>query len=202
MVLIEETGEDSYFHLKVWIFHCLFPRSFYQQDHEMKNALPTSYRFSYSTQKKKMGKNTNREENKIQSQVQQFADYLQFFTPLFELFQFLLHVFCSSCFTFGLHCLTSYCNVWFKLTFWCQIHTDKQIKEIQGINNYLTKYLCVLLLHVSSTFRRLNPHSSFSLRCWALTESSFISKLLICRFAFSRVASLKFIKWGVVNAPH
>jgi hypothetical protein len=46
VVLIEETGEDSYFHLKVWIFLCLYPRSFYQQDREMKHVLPTIYRFS------------------------------------------------------------------------------------------------------------------------------------------------------------
>jgi len=46
VVLIEETDEDSYFHLKVWIFHSLSPLSFYQQDHEMKHALPKIYRFN------------------------------------------------------------------------------------------------------------------------------------------------------------
>lgn len=80
-----------------------------------------------------------------------------------------------------------------------QIHTDRRIK---GISNYLTKQQSVLLLHVSSTFWRLSPHSSFSFRCCALTESSFISKLLICCLTFSRVVSLTIIKWEVVTVPH
>ena len=44
MSLIAGIDEDYCYHLKVQIFHCLSPESFYRQDHEKNHALPTNYR--------------------------------------------------------------------------------------------------------------------------------------------------------------